>query len=67
MYLYLSIHNLYLGGSDIIISTLFVISHEYPGYDTKLHLMVRLQSWSYVEFDVHFHCHYSQVHLDPGQ
>ena len=33
-----------------------------PGYDTELHLMVRLQSWSFGECGVLLHCHYSQVH-----
>ena len=33
-----------------------------PGYDIKLHLVVRLQSWSSRGFKVPLHCHYSQVH-----
>ena len=40
-------------------------SIECPGYDTKLHLMVRLQSCSFEECGVPFHCHYSQVDSDP--
>ena len=37
---------------------------ECSGYDTKLDLLVRLQSWSFVEWGVPLHCHYSQVHSD---
>ena len=33
------------------------------GYDSKLHLMVRLQSWSFEEWKVLLY--YSQVHSDP--
>ena len=40
------------------------IDHECPGYHTKLHMMVRLQSWSFGECGVSFHCHYSQVHSE---
>ena len=36
-----------------------------PGHDAKLHMMVRLQSWSLWEFGVPLHCTYSQVHSDP--
>ena len=39
--------------------------NKYPGYDTKLHLMVRLQSLSFEKYEVSLHCHYSQVHSDP--
>ena len=35
-----------------------------PGYDSKLHLMVRLYFWSSGECGVPFHCHYSQVYSD---
>ena len=35
-----------------------------PGCDTKLHLMVRLQSWSYGECGALFQYHYSQVHSE---
>ena len=38
-------------------------SKGYPGYDTKLHLIVRFQSW--ISGRVPSHCHYSQVHSDP--
>ena len=34
-------------------------------FDTKLHLMVKLQFQSSGECGVHLHCHYSQVHSDP--
>ena len=39
---------------------------SYPGYDSKLLLLVKLQFWSFVEWGVLLHCHYSQVHSDPG-
>ena len=32
---------------------------KYPGYDTKLHRMVRLQFKSFGEYGVLLHCHYS--------
>ena len=35
------------------------------GYDTKLHLMVRLQFWRSGEYRVPLHCHYFQAHSDP--
>ena len=38
-----------------------------PGYDTELHLMVRLQFWSTEECWVLPHCHYLQAHTDNGQ
>ena len=41
------------------------LANECSGYDTKLHLMVRLQSWSFGEYGVPLHCHYAQVHFDP--
>ena len=37
-----------------------------PGYDTKLHLMVRLQFWRSKECGVFCHCHYFTVHSDTG-
>ena len=37
---------------------------EYPGYNTKLHLKVRSQSWSSGKCGVPHHYHYSQVHSD---
>ena len=36
----------------------------YPGFDTKLHLIARLQSESFEECRVLFHCHHSQVNSD---
>ena len=39
-------------------------SNKYSGYDTKLHLMVRLQSCSF-EVRVPLYCHYSQIHSEP--
>ena len=30
----------------------------------KLYLMVTFKSWSFGEYGVHLHCHYSQVHSD---
>ena len=33
-----------------------------PGYDTKLHLIVRLQFWRSGKCGEPFHCHYSQFH-----
>ena len=38
---------------------------EYPAYDTKLHLMVKLYFWRSEECKAHLHCHDSQVHSDP--
>ena len=38
--------------------------NECPGYDTKLHLMVRLQLWNFGKCGVPLHCHHSQVHSD---
>ena len=38
---------------------------EYSRYDTKLHLMVRLQFWRSRMYGVPLHCYYSQVHSDP--
>ena len=35
-----------------------------PVYDTKLHLMVKLQFWRSVEFGVPLHCHYALIHFD---
>ena len=37
---------------------------RYPGYSTKLHLIVRFLFWSFRECRVPLHCHYSQVHSD---
>ena len=39
--------------------------NECPGYETKLHLMMRLQFWSFGGWGVLLHCHNSQVHSDP--
>ena len=36
-----------------------------PGYDTKLHLVVRFQFWWYKFCEVLLHCHYSQENSDP--
>ena len=33
-------------------------------YDTKLHLIIRLQFWQSCEYGVRFHCHYSQVYFE---
>ena len=38
-------------------------SYECSVYDTKLHLVVRLESWNSEVFGVSLHCHYTQ---DPG-
>ena len=35
-------------------------SNECLQYETKLHLMVSLQSWSFEECGIPLHCHYSQ-------
>ena len=37
----------------------------FPGYDTKPHLVVRLQFWRTEECGVCLHCHYTQIHSDP--
>ena len=37
---------------------------ECPGYNTKLLQMVRLCFWRFVEWRVHHHYHYSQVHAN---
>ena len=37
--------------------------NECVAYDTKLHLMVRFQSWRFGEGRVALHYHYSQVHI----
>ena len=39
-------------------------SNKWPEYDTKLHLIVRLKSWTFGECGVLFHYHYSEVHFD---
>ena len=36
----------------------------FSGYDTKLHLMVSLQFWSFGHNGVPFHYHYFQIHFD---
>ena len=36
-----------------------------PGYDTKLHPVVRLQFWSFEEWIVLLHYHYSLFFSDP--
>ena len=38
---------------------------ECPGYNTKLHLVVRFQLWRSGECRVCIHCHYSQIHSEP--
>ena len=38
---------------------------ECPGYDTKLHLILKLQFWRSRECGVALHCYYSKVHSDP--
>ena len=38
--------------------------YKCPGYDTKLHLILRFQSWSSRKCGVLLHCHYSQVHFN---
>ena len=35
------------------------------GYNTKLHLMVRLHFQRSEKWGELFHCHYSQIHYDP--
>ena len=37
----------------------------HPGYDPKLHLMVRLHFWRSGEYGVHLHCHYFKVQSYP--
>ena len=37
---------------------------ECPDHDTKLHLIVKLQSWSSGECGVTLHWHYSQIQFD---
>ena len=39
---------------------------ECPGYDTKLHLMLRLLFWSTEAFEIPLLCHYFQVDFEPG-
>ena len=39
------------------------LCNVYSGYETKLYLIVKFQSWSFKEIGVSFHCHYSQVHF----
>ena len=41
------------------------LTNECPWYATKLHLMVRLQSWSFGESGEPLFCHYSRDHFDP--
>ena len=36
------------------------------GCNSKFHIMVRLQFWSYRESRIPLHCHYSYVHSDPN-
>ena len=56
--------NLY---DDSIIFFFVTLTWEYPWYDTKLHLMVRLKFWSFEEYGVPpRHYHYSQVHFCSG-
>ena len=38
---------------------------EYPEFDIKLHLVVRLSFWKFGVFQVLLHCHYSQALSDP--
>ena len=38
---------------------------ECPGYDIKLHLIVRLHFWSVGKRGVAIHCHYSLVYSEP--
>ena len=38
-------------------------SNEYPDNDTKLHLMVMLESWSFEECGVPLRCHYSRCNI----
>ena len=37
---------------------------RYPGYDTKLHLIVQFPLWRFGECELSLHCHYSQVHSE---
>ena len=39
--------------------------NEFLEYDTKLHLMVRIQSWSSRKCRVPLHCYYYQVYSEP--
>ena len=39
-------------------------TNDCPGYNTKLHLMVRIQFWNLGECRVPLHCHYSHVNFD---
>ena len=41
------------------------LSEIYPGYNVKLHLVVRFQFRRPGECGVLLHRHYSQVHSDP--
>ena len=41
------------------------LTNGFPEYDTKLHLIVRLQPWSFGDCGVRLHCHDSQVHYNP--
>ena len=43
----------------------FPFSIECPGYDTKLHLIVWLQSWCFAKNGVLLHCNYFQANFDP--
>ena len=43
----------------------FYIWFIYPGYDSNLYLMVRLQSLNFGKYRVSLHCHYFQIHCDP--
>ena len=38
-----------------------------PGYDIKLHLIMRIQFWRSWEYGVLLRCHYSHVHSDPDR
>ena len=40
--------------------------NECSAHETKVHLMVRLHPWSFEEYWVPHHFHYSQVHFEPG-
>ena len=40
-------------------------NNKFPGCHTKLHLIIRLQFWSFEESGVPIHCHYSQTHYGP--
>ena len=39
------------------------LPNKCPRYNTKQHLMVRLQSWGFGKYGVNLHSHYSKVHL----